>query len=64
MLDVCQTFKFLLLLHLTNEIFGYTNNLCNILQRRVQDIVNAIDLIEFTKLELEVLRDDCGWQEF
>ncbi len=47
-----------------NEIFGYTNDLCNALQRREQDIVNAMDLLEFTKVELDVLRDDAGWQKF
>jgi hypothetical protein len=47
-----------------NEIFGYTNDLCNALQKREQDIVNAMDLLEFTKVELNVLREDSGWQEF
>ena len=47
-----------------NEIFGYTNDLCNALQKREQDIVNAMDLLEFTKVELDVLRQDSGWQEF
>jgi len=49
---------------LINEIFGYTNDLCNALQKREQDIVNAMDLLEFTKVELDVLRQDSGWQEF
>ncbi|CAD6205480.1 unnamed protein product [Miscanthus lutarioriparius] len=31
---------------------------------REQDIVNAMDFLEFTKVELDVLRQDSGWQEF
>jgi hypothetical protein len=64
MLTVFKSFEFVFLLHLMNEIFGYTNDLCNALQKREQDIVNAMDLLEFTKVELDVLRDDSGWQEF
>jgi hypothetical protein len=47
-----------------NEIFGYTNDLCIALQRREQDIVNAMDLLEFTMVELSVLRENHGWNEF
>ena len=64
MLTVFKSFEFVFLLHLMNEIFGYTNDLCNALQKREQDIVNAVDLLEFTKVELDVLRQDSGWQEF
>ncbi|KAG2570828.1 hypothetical protein PVAP13_7KG034218 [Panicum virgatum] len=61
---VFNSFEFVFLLHLMNEIFGYTNDLCNALQKREQDIVNAMDLLEFTKVELDVLRKDAGWEEF
>src|SRR5687767_2855898 len=64
MLTVFKSFEFVFLLHLMNEIFGYTNDLCNALQKREQDIVNAMDLLEFTKVELDVLRQDSRWQEF
>ncbi|TVT97342.1 hypothetical protein EJB05_57410, partial [Eragrostis curvula] len=30
----------------------------------LKSTVNAMDLHEFTKVELDVLRDDSGWQEF
>jgi hypothetical protein len=56
MLEVFKSFEFVFMLHLMNEIFGYTNGLCNALQRREQDIVNAMDLLQFTKVELAVLR--------
>jgi hypothetical protein len=64
MLTVFKSFEFVFLLHLMNEIFGYTNDLCNALQKREQDIVNAMDLLEFTKVELKVLREDDGWEKF
>ncbi|XP_072147081.1 uncharacterized protein [Setaria viridis] len=64
MLTVFKSFEFVFLLHLMNEIFGYTNDLCNALQKREQDIVNAMDLLEFTKVEPDVLRQDSEWQEF
>ena len=64
MLRVFTSFEFVFLLHMMNEIFGYTNDLCNALQKREQDIVNAMDLLELTKVELDVLRRDAGWEEF
>ena len=47
-----------------NEIFGYTTDFCQALQKRDQDVVNAMDLLAFTKVELDVLREDDGWREF
>ncbi|XP_015697514.1 zinc finger MYM-type protein 1-like isoform X2 [Oryza brachyantha] len=64
MLEVFESFEFVFLLHSMNEIFGHTNDLCNALQRREQDVVNAMDLLEFTKVELDILREDYGWKEF
>jgi hypothetical protein len=64
MLKIFNSFEFDFLLHLMNEIFGYANDLCNALQKREQDIVNVIDFLEFTKVELDVLRQDAGWKEF
>ncbi|WVZ71843.1 hypothetical protein U9M48_020377 [Paspalum notatum var. saurae] len=63
MLQVFKSFEFVFILHLMNEIFGYTNDLYNALQRREQNIVNAKDLLEFTNVELDVLRN-YGWGEF
>ncbi|XP_051201942.1 uncharacterized protein [Lolium perenne] len=64
MLEVFESFEFVFLLHLMNEIFGYTNGFCNAFQRRDRDIVNVMDLLADTKIELDVLRDDAGWKEF
>jgi hypothetical protein len=41
MLKVFESFEFVFLLHLLNEIFGYTNDLCIALQKREQDIVKC-----------------------
>jgi hypothetical protein len=46
------------MMHLMKEIFGYTNDLFIALKRREQDIVDAMDLLEFTKVILSVLRED------
>ena len=62
MLEVFKSFEFVFMLHLMNEIFGYTSDLSNALQKRDQDIVNAVDLLEFTKVQLQVLREDDGWK--
>ena len=54
MLEVFKSFEFVFMLHLMNEIFGYTSDLSNALQKRDQDIVNTVDLLEFTKEHLQV----------
>jgi hypothetical protein len=58
MLTSFESFEFVFMLHLLQEIFGYSDALCNALQRRDQDIVNAIDLLSITKEELQNLRED------
>jgi hypothetical protein len=50
--------------HLMQEIFGYTDELSRALQRKDQDIVNAIELVDLTKYHLEGLRSDPGWDDF
>ncbi|KAG2563993.1 hypothetical protein PVAP13_8KG341804 [Panicum virgatum] len=59
MLRVFTSFEFVFLLHMMNEIFGYTNDLCNALQKMEQDIVNAMDLLELTKVELDNVISFC-----
>jgi hypothetical protein len=53
--NIFKSFEFVFLLHLIDEILGYTNELCKALQKREQD---AMDLLEFTNVELDVLRED------
>ncbi|KAI4969793.1 hypothetical protein ZWY2020_000707 [Hordeum vulgare] len=59
-----ESFEFVFMLHLMEELFGYTDGLSQALQRRDQDIVNAIDLISLTKQQLLNLREDSGWALF
>ena len=55
-----ESFEFVFLAHLLDTIFGYTDDLNCALQKRDQDIVNAISLIYLTKTQLELLREDNG----
>ncbi|XP_062208934.1 uncharacterized protein LOC133910615 [Phragmites australis] len=64
MLTSFESFEFVFMLHLMEEIFGYTDDLCNALQKREQDIVNAISLVYTTKEQLQLLREDGGWDTF
>jgi len=44
-------------------ILGYTNELSECLQRREQDILNAISLVNVAKSRMQQLRSD-GWNQF
>ncbi|KAK9714741.1 hypothetical protein RND81_06G116300 [Saponaria officinalis] len=55
-----QTFDFVFVGQLMIKIFGITNVSSLALQRRDQDIVNAIALVDSTKRNLQKIRDD-GW---
>ncbi|KAK9713778.1 hypothetical protein RND81_06G051100 [Saponaria officinalis] len=62
-IDHLESFDFIFMLHLMKVIFGYTNDLCQTLQRRYQDIVNAMTIVDMTKDNLQIMRDD-GWDNF
>ncbi|XP_062206140.1 uncharacterized protein LOC133908020 [Phragmites australis] len=64
MLTSFESFEFVFMLHLMEEIFGYTDDLGNALQKREQDIVDAISLVYTTKEQLQLLREDGGWDTF
>ncbi|TYH18742.1 hypothetical protein ES288_A05G297400v1 [Gossypium darwinii] len=55
-------FEFIFILHVMKEVLGITDNLCQALQRRSQDILNAMSLVLTTKDLIQKLRDD-GWNE-
>jgi len=55
-----QDFDFIFLLHLMKEVLGITNELSLALQRKDQDIENAMSLIKVAKDCLQAMRDD-GW---
>ncbi|KAK9733740.1 hypothetical protein RND81_04G088900 [Saponaria officinalis] len=58
-----ESFQFVFMAQLLIVIFGYTNELCQALQRRDQDIVNVISFVRLTKERLQKIRDE-GWEEF
>ncbi|KAI3830206.1 hypothetical protein L1987_04340 [Smallanthus sonchifolius] len=51
-----KTFNFIFYLHLMKHILGVTNTLCEALQRKNQDILNAVELVRSTKEELHRYR--------
>ncbi|CAN6328856.1 unnamed protein product, partial [Urochloa humidicola] len=63
MVGVFESFDFVFSAHLMVTILGYTNELSECLQRRDQDILNAISLVAVAKDRMQKLRDD-GWAVF
>ncbi|XP_024634822.2 zinc finger MYM-type protein 1-like [Medicago truncatula] len=61
LLILMNTFDFALTLHLMKKILGFSNELSQALQRKDQDIVNAMNLVSIIKERLQALRDD-GWE--
>ncbi|KAL8484958.1 hypothetical protein ACS0TY_027314 [Phlomoides rotata] len=57
------SFEFVFTLHLMHRIMRTTDSLCQIFQRKVQDILVAIAFVSTTKTILQELRD-CGWEGF
>ncbi|XP_042009176.1 zinc finger MYM-type protein 1-like [Salvia splendens] len=60
-LYLLESFDFVFMAQLMTTIFGYTNNLCLALQRRDQNIINAMRLVTLTKDQLQKMRED-GWE--
>ncbi|CAO2820379.1 unnamed protein product [Amaranthus hypochondriacus] len=60
-LSMLMTFDFVFIALLMGSIFGLTNSLNMTLQKMDQDIVNAMKLVDSTKLGLQKLRDN-GWE--
>ncbi|KAH7846020.1 hypothetical protein Vadar_008773 [Vaccinium darrowii] len=54
------SFEFVFILHLMHEIMKITDVLCQALQRKTQDLINALHLVSSTKSFLQKLRDE-GW---
>ncbi|XP_059650144.1 uncharacterized protein LOC132295898 [Cornus florida] len=57
------SFEFVFILHLLREMMGITDILCQALQRKTQDIVNAMNLVSSTNALLQNLREN-GWHTF
>ncbi|KAK2438041.1 zinc finger MYM-type protein [Trifolium repens] len=62
LLDLLQSFDFIFMLYMLVEILGFTNDLSVALQKRDQDLINALSLVNATKQELQEMRDE-GWEE-
>lgn len=56
-LSVIPIYEFAFILHLMMTILGITNQLSLALQRKDQDIVNAMDLVRVAKQHLQDMRD-------
>jgi len=63
LLNSIQTFEFAFLLHLMKIILGRTNELSQALQRKDQDIINAMTLVRLSKQQLGDLRNN-EWESF
>ena len=58
LLILIQYFEFAFTLHLMKTILWITINLSQALQRKDQDIVNAMAIVKVTKQQLQRMRDD------
>ncbi|XP_020679943.1 uncharacterized protein LOC110097737 [Dendrobium catenatum] len=63
LLDSIQYFDFSFCLHLMKDILGITAELSDALQRKDQDIVNAMSLVQISKIRLQDMRDN-KWDAF
>ncbi|XP_059456615.1 uncharacterized protein LOC132186648 [Corylus avellana] len=54
------SFEFIFILHLMKELMGITDVLCQVLQQKSLDILNAIHSVSIAKKLIQKLRDD-GW---
>ncbi|GAV61470.1 Dimer_Tnp_hAT domain-containing protein [Cephalotus follicularis] len=57
-LDSIHSFDFAFTLHLMRSILAITNELSQALQRKDQDIVNAMTLVKVSKQRLQLFRDE------
>ncbi|GMP37102.1 hypothetical protein CsSME_00008945 [Camellia sinensis var. sinensis] len=60
LLDSIQSFEFVFNLYLMKTILAITSELSQALQRKDQDIVNAMNLVQISKVRLQKIRES-GW---
>ncbi|KAK1419270.1 hypothetical protein QVD17_28434 [Tagetes erecta] len=58
-----HSFEFVFILHLMKEVMGRTDTLSQALQKKSQDILNAMELVTSTKVTLNNFRNN-GWDSF
>ena len=56
-----MSFDFVFFLHIMKNVMGIIDVLCQALQQKSQDILNAMHLVTSTKTLIQKLRDD-GWE--
>lgn len=56
--NIITSFDFVFTLHLVREMMEITNYLCQALQCKSQDILNAMHLVSSTKALIQKLRED------
>ena len=59
-----SSFEFIFTLCLVEEILERTEDLGQALQKKSQDIVNDVCLVFTTKVHLDEMRSDDGWEAF
>ncbi|KAF3674143.1 Serine/threonine-protein kinase Aurora-2 [Capsicum annuum] len=57
-LENCRTFEVAFMLNLMRDVLAITNELNKCLQKKEQDVTNAMVIVEVAKRKLQVLRDD------
>ena len=55
------SFDFVIVMHIMKEIMGITDKLCQTLQQKSIDIVNALSVVSTTKVLIQKLRNE-GWE--
>ncbi|KAH0745130.1 hypothetical protein KY285_006787 [Solanum tuberosum] len=58
LLSKIHEFEFVFMLHLMFKVLLLTNELNKVLQKKDQDIVNAMELLELSKKRLQMMRED------
>ena len=62
LLDIMHSYDFVFTMHLMKNILGITNDLSLTLQKKDQDIENALNLVKISKKRLEDMRcNDKKW---
>ncbi|XP_015159805.1 uncharacterized protein [Solanum tuberosum] len=61
---IVQTYEVAFMLHLMKEVLGITNDLSTCLQKKEQDIANAMLLVKVAKRRLQELRENERWDLF
>ena len=60
MLTYFESFDFVFMAHLLQTVFESNNDSSSDLQKKYQYIVNVVELIHLTKIQLLLMRDDGG----